>query len=65
MDILYITKKGHTMDTIERYYMYNETKKGTQINDKNTANPNRIYEAALQGEADRMRGHGRPNTDPP
>jgi len=65
MDIIYITQKGHTMDTIERYYIYNETKKGTQINFKNTVKPNRIYEAILQGQADRQRMRDRPKTDPP
>jgi len=65
MDILYITKKCRTLDTIERYYIYNETKNGTEINGKNTVNPNRIHEAVLQGAADRLRMHGTPNTDPP
>ena len=65
MDILHIIKKGRTMDTIERYYIYNETKNGTQINNKNTVKPNRIYEAILQGEADRLCMRGRPSTDPP
>jgi len=49
------------MDTIERYHMYKETKNGTQINDKNTVKPNRIYET-IQGGANRMRLRNRPNT---
>ena len=49
MDILYITKKGHTMDAIERYYIYNEPKKGTQINDKNTVKSNRIKKPYYKG----------------
>jgi len=48
------------MDTIERYHIYKETKNGTQINDKNTVKPNRIYETIIQGEADRMRLRNRP-----
>jgi len=59
------TKKGHTMDTTARYYIYNETKNGTQINNENTVKPNRIYKAILQGEADRLHVCGRPTTDPP
>ena len=62
MEILHITKKGRTMDTIERYHIYKETKNGTQINDKNTEKPNRIYETIIQGEADRMPLRNRPNT---
>jgi len=30
------------MDNIERYHIYNETKNGTQINDKNTVKTNSI-----------------------
>jgi len=35
MEVLYITKKGRTMDTIEKYYIYKENENGNQINDKN------------------------------
>jgi len=62
MEILHITKKGRAMDTIERYHIYKETKIGTQINDKNTVKPNRIYETKIQGGANRMRLRNRPNT---
>jgi len=55
MEILYITKEGRTMDTIEKYYIYKETKNGNQINDKNTIKQNRIYDAVIQGETDRSR----------
>jgi len=61
----YTTKTGRTMDTIEKYYIYNETKNGSQINDKNTVKPNRIFEATLRGEADRLRMRSRPSTNPP
>jgi hypothetical protein len=36
MKIVYITKKGKLMNTLERFYIYDETKKNNQINDKNT-----------------------------
>jgi len=52
MEILYITNKGRLMDTIEKYYIYKETKNGNQINDKNTKQ-NQIYDAVIQGEAGR------------
>jgi len=55
MEVLYITKKGRTMDTIEKYYIYKETKNGNQINDKNTIKQNKIYDAVIQGEIDRSR----------
>ena len=43
------------MDTIEKYYIYKETKNGNQINDKNTVKPNKIYDVVIQGETCRSR----------
>ena len=43
MDIVYVTKKGKMMDTLEIYYIYNETKSNNQINDKLTVKPNAIF----------------------
>jgi hypothetical protein len=34
MNIVHIEKKGKMLDTLEKYYIYKETKMGTQINDK-------------------------------
>ena len=36
MDIVHITNEGTMMDTLERYYIYKETKSNNQINDKLT-----------------------------
>ena len=36
--------KGRYMDTIEKYYIYKETQKNNQINDKNTVKPNAIFD---------------------
>jgi hypothetical protein len=65
MDVLRITKKGRTMDTIEKYYIYSETKNGSQINDKNMAKPNRIFEGILRGETDRLHMRSGPGTGLP
>jgi hypothetical protein len=43
MDIIHITSKGKMMDTIEKYYVYRETKLNNQINDKFTVQPNIIF----------------------
>jgi len=64
MEILHITKKGRKMDTIEKYHIYKETKEGTQINDKNTIKPNKIYEAIMLGESNRGRMRKRHSTGP-
>jgi len=55
MEILYITNKGRLMDTIEKYYIYKETKNGNQINDKNRVKQNKIYDAVIQREPGRSR----------
>ena len=34
MQVIYTKKKNIHLDTMEKYYIYKETKKGTQINDK-------------------------------
>jgi hypothetical protein len=43
------------MDTIEKYYIYKETKEENQINDKNAIKQNKSYEAVIQGETGRSR----------
>jgi hypothetical protein len=35
---------------MEKFYMYAETKKNNQINDKNTVTYNKIYEAILENQ---------------
>jgi hypothetical protein len=55
IDIIHITNKGRMMDTIEKYYIYRETKLNNQINDKFTVQPNVIFETLVQQDA--HRGH--------
>ena len=43
MDIVHETKQGKMMDTLERYYIYKETKSNNQINDKLTVKHNAIF----------------------
>jgi hypothetical protein len=54
-DIVHITNKGEMMDTLERYYINEETKSNNQINDKLTIKPNAIFETVIN-EAP-CRGH--------
>ena len=44
MDILHAVGKGAMMDTLERYHIYKTTNLGTQINDKNTASYNILFD---------------------
>jgi len=50
MDIVHIASKGRMLDTLERFYIYRETKLGTQINDKLTVQSNPIFEALFQND---------------
>jgi hypothetical protein len=45
MDVLYTTGKGRFMNTVERFYIYRETRDNNQINDKNTVKQNAIFDA--------------------
>ena len=47
MDILYVTKKGKLMNTLERFHIYDETKRNNQINDKNTVHQNIIFDMII------------------
>jgi len=53
MDVIHITNKGRMMNTIERYYIYRETKLNNQINDRLTVQPNVIFETLVQQETHR------------
>jgi len=47
MDVVHIANKGRMLDTLERVYVYRETKLGTQIRDKLTVQSNPIFEALI------------------
>ena len=53
--ITHITNKDKMMDTLERFYLYKETKSHNQINDKLRVNANAIFETAVH--KDPYRGH--------
>ena len=47
METIHITNKGRMMDTLERYYIFRETKLNIQINDTLTVKPNIIFETIV------------------
>jgi len=55
MEILHTANIGHSMDNIEKYYIYKETNNCNQSNDKNTVKPNKIYDVVIHGETDKAR----------
>jgi hypothetical protein len=58
MEVLYSTNKGKLIDTIERFHIYKETCKNNQINDKNTAKPNIIFETIVRENANKAHTTG-------
>jgi hypothetical protein len=43
------------MDTMEKYHIYKETQSNNQINDKNTAKPNIIFDTLVNENTSRVR----------
>ena len=58
METVYITKKGHLMNALEKFYIFRETKLNNQINDKLTVKPNAIFDVIIQNDPHK----GIPNT---
>jgi hypothetical protein len=50
METPHITNKGRMMDTLERFYIFRETKHNNQINDKLTVKPNIVFETIVQSD---------------
>ena len=53
METTHITNKGKMMDTIEKFYIYRETKIDNQINDRLTIKSNVIFETVVQEDKHR------------
>ena len=61
MKILYVTKKGRLMNTIEKFHVDEETAEDNQINDRNTVQHNVIFEKILRVNTHRGRPTGQPS----
>jgi len=53
METLHTTGKGRMMDTLERFYIFRETKINNQINDRLTIKQNIIFETIVQKDPHR------------
>jgi hypothetical protein len=53
METLHTTGKDRLMDTMERFYIFRETKINNQKNDKLTIKPNIIFETTVQEDPHR------------
>ena len=52
-DILHITNKGKMLNTMDKFYIYKETKIDNQLNDKCTVKPNKIFDQLILKDTDR------------
>jgi hypothetical protein len=50
MEIIYTTRKGKQMNTMENFYIFKETRNNNQINDRNMVKPNPIFDVVVHGE---------------
>jgi endo-alpha-1,4-polygalactosaminidase (GH114 family) len=50
MTIKFLGKKGKHIDTIEKFYIYQETKKNNQTNDKHIVIYNKIFETIIENK---------------
>jgi hypothetical protein len=53
MNTIHITDKGRLMDTLEKFYIFRETKLNNQINDKLAVKPNIIFDTIAQKDPHR------------
>ena len=47
MEVVHIAQKGRMLDTLEKFYIYKETKCGNQINDKLTIQSNPVFQVLV------------------
>jgi len=48
MNIIHYKRKGKMLDTLEKFYIYRETKNGNQINDRLTIESKPILETIVK-----------------
>jgi hypothetical protein len=48
MDVVHITRKRRMMGTLEKFYIFRETKLNNQIKDKLTVKPNIVFETIVR-----------------
>jgi hypothetical protein len=53
MSTIHISNKGRLMDTLEKFYIFRETKLDNQINNKLAVRPNIIFETIVQKDPHR------------
>ena len=58
MNIIHLSKRGSHLNTMEKFYIYKETKMDNQSNDKNMVSCNKIFQTILSLDA-QLTGRGK------
>jgi len=53
MDVIHTTSECEMLDTMEKFYIYKETRINNQINDKYRVKPNVVFETLFLEDTDR------------
>jgi len=53
MDVIHTTSKGKMLDTVEKFYIYKETRINKQTNNKFTVKLNVVFEILILEDTDR------------
>jgi len=53
MNVIHFERKGKMLDTLEKFYIYRETKNGNQTNDRLTVQSNPIFETIVRQSSQR------------
>jgi len=48
MNVIHYERKGKMLDTLDKFYIYRETKNGNQINDRLAVQSNPIFETIVK-----------------
>ena len=50
METVYVTNKGQMMDTLEKFYIFGETKINNQINGRMTVESNIVFDTIVRND---------------
>ena len=53
MNVIDFERNGRMLDTLEKFYIYRQTKNGNQINDRLTVQSNPIFETIVRQSSQR------------
>lgn len=51
VEVLYTAKKGPHLSTVDKFYIYKETRNNNQLNDQYAVQPNAVFKTTLQHDS--------------